>query len=315
MRKIYFGLVGAVFLGLVLGLVVFFNPSIVSNVVLRVDAPLRDQTGGYATSTLGARPLSASTTPLSEIKHEVISPKPLVTASAKSNVPPAATGSAEILISRAGIVNWTNINRVKNGLPPLLSNSYLDTSAEAKAKDILARQYFAHVSPDGKGAGDLVTEAGYSYILVGENLALGGFDSNKEIVDAWMASTGHRENILNKRFWEIGVGVVSGIYEGQEVWVAVQHFGLPLSACSQPDAELLTQIESHRNLIAELSKQADAARAEIQAFEPKDTPEYNAKVDAYNALVRQVNDLIDELRGWIDTYNEQVRQTNQCMAG
>jgi uncharacterized protein YkwD len=248
------------------------------------------------------------------VKREVIAPKPLIGGSGKPATPPSTTESNRG-ITRVGIVNWTNINRVKESLQPLLQNSYLDISAEKKAKDILAKQYFAHTAPDGKGAGDLVAETGYSYILVGENLALGGFGSNQEIVDAWMASPGHRENILNKRFWEIGVGVAQGLYEGHEVWVAVQHFGLPLSACPQPNQDLLTEIESRRNRVNTLSKKADADRAEIEAMEPKGTSEYNAKVAAYNNLVHEVNGLIDELRGLIDTYNGEVRTTNQCMAG
>jgi uncharacterized protein YkwD len=256
--------------------------------------------------------LNTSTESVSLIEREVISPKPLVATSTKSGAPRSGTEVATI--TEDGIISWTNIERVEANLPLLLENSYLNVSAEAKAKDILARQYFAHIAPDGRGAGDLVSETGYSYIVVGENLALGGFDSNKEIVEAWMASPGHRENMLNKRFWEIGVGVAVGVYQGQEVWVAVQHFALPLSACEQPDEQLLTKIESRKNLITEQSKHADTLRAQIEATEPKHTSAYNAKVEAYNDLVREINKSIDELKAMIDTYNTQVKETNECMA-
>jgi uncharacterized protein YkwD len=88
-------------------------------------------------------------------------------------------------------------------------------------------QYFAHESPTGEKVSDLAKKFGYDFLLIGENLAMGNFSSDEDLVLAWMESPGHRENILNEKYQEIGVAVKKGIFEGKEVWIAVQHFGLP----------------------------------------------------------------------------------------
>ena len=130
------------------------------------------------------------------------------------------------------IISETNLQRQENGdLPALKENTDLDETASAKAADIFKNQYFEHVSPSGVDPGKLVESYGYDYIVEGENLILGNFSSEKEVVADWMASPGHRANILNNRYTEIGVAIVKGTYKGEESWVGVQEFGLPLSTC------------------------------------------------------------------------------------
>jgi uncharacterized protein YkwD len=124
------------------------------------------------------------------------------------------------------IVFQTNVQRVKNGLASLSRNKILDEMAEAKAKDMFEKQYFEHVSPSGFGLEDLAKAYKYNYLEVGENLLEGNFYDEQQVVDRWMNSPAHRENILNKNFTEIGVAAVKGKYQGKTVWMLVQEFGL-----------------------------------------------------------------------------------------
>ena len=93
---------------------------------------------------------------------------------------------------------------------------------------MFAEQYFAHESPLGN---DMVALAGtynYPYRTIGENLAIGNYLSSQQMVTSWMNSSGHRANILNTSYTEIGVAVVRGTFEGREVWIGVQIYGKPI---------------------------------------------------------------------------------------
>ena len=222
--------------------------------------------------------------------------------------------SDSVKLSRVGVHVWTNDARIKAGLKPLSPNATLDSVAEVKAHDILSKHYFAHVSPAGIGPAELVEEAGYRYILVGENLALGNFKDDQTLVQAWMDSPGHRENILNPRFSEIGIAVEEGWYEGNIVLVAVQTFALPRAACPEPDFNLKTEILAENNLLETLNPQASALLAEIEAM-PENSAERESKIISYNELVRQINSLVDELEDKVASYNNGVRATNICITG
>ncbi|RLG00827.1 hypothetical protein DRN58_02995, partial [Thermococci archaeon] len=76
------------------------------------------------------------------------------------------------LLTRQGIIAWTNIERLKHGLPPLKENPLLNQSAQFKAEDILENQYFSHQSPLGQNVEDLAKKFNYHFLLIGENLAL-----------------------------------------------------------------------------------------------------------------------------------------------
>src|ERR1035437_2204880 len=153
-------------------------------------------------------------------------------------------------LSKNNVILLTNKNRKENGdLPALKESSKLDGSAEKKLQDMFTNQYFEHVSPTGVSISDLGKQAGYEYILIGENLALGNFKDDAALLDAWMASVGHRANILNKHYTEIGVAVGKGKFEGRDTWMAVQHFGEPMSICPTVDQVLLGIITLNQNQI------------------------------------------------------------------
>jgi hypothetical protein len=127
-------------------------------------------------------------------------------------------------ITKTALIEFLNSERKNRGLAPLFENPALDQSAYLKAKDILEKNYFSHFSPDGISPWYWFKIAGYDYQFAGENLAIGFLDS-KEVHEAWMKSPLHRQNILNPNYKEVGIAVLKGEFNGNEVYVVVQHFG------------------------------------------------------------------------------------------
>lgn len=127
-------------------------------------------------------------------------------------------------ISPTEVFNLTNSKRVESGLAALEYNSFLESAARAKGEDMLVKDYWAHVSPDGIQPWKFFIDSGYKYRFAGENLARDFSDPNSA-VEAWMASTSHRENILSAKYQEIGVAVVEGDLAGVDTTIVVQFFG------------------------------------------------------------------------------------------
>lgn len=214
----------------------------------------------------------------------------------------------------SGVIQETNRNRVEFGnLPPLIENQKLNISAEQKMNDMFSKQYFEHISPIGEGVDDVIKSINYEYILVGENLAMGIFRDNKDLVEAWMASPGHRANILNDKYLEIGVAVGYGDFEGKNVWLAVQHFGVPRDVCPEVDNVLKGIIDLDQKNINQMITNLTQKYNNIESgavVEGKTTTE---QIITYNDLVKKYNKIISELKEKISTYNNQVRTFNECL--
>lgn len=216
-------------------------------------------------------------------------------------------------LSSDGVLTFTNKARVDvASLPPLVRNETLDRAAQIKLDDMFSRQYFEHISPIGVGPADLANTVGYAYVVVGENLALGNFENDEKLVDAWMASPGHRANILNTHYREIGIAVGKGVYEGKETWLAVQSFGTPLSVCPATDMQMKTQIENNNAEIARVKILIDAKKVEIDSASPYD-PAYNMLVNEYNTLISPYNTLVEQMRELVSLYNASVQKFNECI--
>ena len=211
-----------------------------------------------------------------------------------------------------GTFQDTNTRRIQVGLEPYSMNENLNKAAQAKVNDMFAKQYFAHDSPEGVNAGDLAKNAGYAYILVGENLALGNFKDDVDLVQAWMDSPGLKANILHERFREIGIAVAKGMYEGREVWIAVQEFGLSADLCKTVDAGLKGQIQINKNRLSSLETQLEREK-EAMAASRNNPTEYNAHVQTYNQLVNEYNALARQTKTQVTRYNEAVREFNRCV--
>ncbi|MEV6327680.1 sigma-70 family RNA polymerase sigma factor [Streptomyces sp. NPDC051909] len=104
------------------------------------------------------------------------------------------------------VIDLTNAERAKAGCGPVTANTLLTRAAQGHSDDMAARNFFDHTNPDGADPGDRVTAAGYRWSTYGENIAKGQ-RTPAEVMDAWMNSPGHRANILNCSFKEIGIGI------------------------------------------------------------------------------------------------------------
>lgn len=125
------------------------------------------------------------------------------------------------------VVDLTNAERVVNNVGTVSEHPLLTAAAKAKAEDMARLQYFSHTGPDGKSPWTWIKERGYVYASAGENLAV-RFDESADVVRAWMASPGHRANIVRAGYTEIGVGVAGGTYQGAPATFVVQYFARPL---------------------------------------------------------------------------------------
>ncbi len=127
------------------------------------------------------------------------------------------------------VVSLANAARDELGLPELKLNPALSKAAEAKARDMFEKQYFAHYSPENKTPWDFIHEAGYSYLAAGENLAI-DYATAESAQAGFMNSPTHRSNILNKLYTEMGAAAVQGEFEGRPSIMIVQYFGKPRAA-------------------------------------------------------------------------------------
>jgi len=118
-----------------------------------------------------------------------------------------------------------NVERKKVNLGDLTLSSKLSQSAQNKAQKLLESNCWSHYCPDGESPWDFFKEAGYDYVVAGENLAE-GFYNIPDLMVAWMNSESHRDNILNSQYKDVGFGIVTGNYQGIENnVVVVVHFG------------------------------------------------------------------------------------------
>lgn len=224
--------------------------------------------------------------------------------------------SQNAYLTRTGTINFTNQERVKEGLPALKENTLLNKAAQAKVRDMFEKQYFEHISPEGRGPADLAGDVNYEFIAVGENLALGNYKDDAALVEAWMNSPGHKANILSGKFTEIGVAVLRGTFEGKTTWLAVQEFGKPTSVCPKVDQLLKDRIEGLKAEVDVLDLQIKNKREELDSINPKTQEEYdsyNQKVAEFNALIKTYNNKIDILKNSVEIYNSQIKAYNACL--
>lgn len=135
-------------------------------------------------------------------------------------------------ITVSELLSETNVEREKSSLTDLKLNDQLNQAAYAKAQDMFQNNYWAHTSPSGITPWKWLGDVGYSYDVAGENLAK-NYPTSQATVDAWMASTTHRANILNDRYQDIGFAVVNGLLDGRDTTIVVAYYGTPASAAIQ----------------------------------------------------------------------------------
>ncbi|GAA6617247.1 CAP domain-containing protein [Scytonema sp. NUACC26] len=130
------------------------------------------------------------------------------------------------------VFELTNQERIEKGLQPLKANAELNYVADKYAEDMSNGKFFSHIEPDGSTPRDRLEEVGYEAQRIGENIAKGQ-RTPQQVVQAWMKSSGHRANILNRNFTEIGTGFFNNHW--------VQNFG---SGDLNPDTVLASPTSS-----------------------------------------------------------------------
>lgn len=177
-------------------------------------------------------------------------------------------------VIQSEVVALVNNERTTLNTRALVENSLLDAAAQAKAEDMAAKGYFAHVGPGGVNPWSWIEQAGYDYRYAGENLAVRFVDST-ETVQAWMASPSHRANIVKAGYTETGVGIADGMYEGQPATFVVQFFASP--------AEVAREVVAAPTAAAPAVAQAPAGDVAGAAVEPPSTPPWWQRVVVYMA--------------------------------
>lgn len=135
------------------------------------------------------------------------------------------------------VLELTNAERAKAGLKPLTLNNQLSQAAQGHSDSMAADDFFSHTGADGSSVSDRVQDTGYQYSYTGENIAAGQ-KTAAEVVQGWMDSPGHRANILNADYTEIGIGYEllendPGSVNYQHYWTQV--FGTPQGSNNQPN--------------------------------------------------------------------------------
>ncbi len=115
---------------------------------------------------------------------------------------------AKVLQYEAEVIRLVNDIRKQNGLSPLTANWELSRVARYKSQDMVDNRYFAHNSPTYGTPFEMMRAFGLSFRTAGENIAY-GYATPRKVVDGWMNSSGHRANILNASYKQIGVGYVA----------------------------------------------------------------------------------------------------------
>lgn len=139
-------------------------------------------------------------------------------------------GSHATITPQALLVT-ANSAREQNGLDELSLNSQLNQAAYSKAQDMLTRQYWSHVSPDGVQPWKWISDVRYNYSQAGENLAR-GFTTSDGVTSAWLASPEHRANVLGSSYRDVGFAAVEGTLNGKDTMVVVAMYGAPVDVAS-----------------------------------------------------------------------------------
>jgi len=135
-------------------------------------------------------------------------------------------GEGLAAILPAVLTDLANADRGVNNLETLTWNDTLAEAARLKAEHMAEHGYFSHTSPEGLSPWYWFYRVGYSFRYAGENLAV-NFSDSADVEQAWMNSPGHRANILNEHFTEIGISAVPGTFQGRPTIFVVQLFGSP----------------------------------------------------------------------------------------
>ena len=124
------------------------------------------------------------------------------------------------------LIQLSNQARTNEGVGELRTSPRLQHAAQAKADDMIERDYWSHYAPDGTSPWFFIESEGYNYRFAGENLAK-SFQTSQGVLHGWLQSPDHRDNLLDSRFSEIGIATASGRLEGEDTTVVVAMYATP----------------------------------------------------------------------------------------
>ncbi len=195
------------------------------------------------------------------------------------------------------VIKLTNIERANAGLQPLKPNSQLADAAQDHSEDMAKDDFFSHTGVDGSNVASRVQDSGYQYSTVGENIAAGQ-KTAAEVVEGWMNSPGHRANILNANYTEIGIGYEylendTGSVNYNRYWTQV--FGTSLNSnqgtTSEPfvpenseptpeeNIDNSADINEQPNLEVELEDSDSTPEVEVELEDNDSTPEVEIELE------------------------------------
>lgn len=157
--------------------------------------------GTYDVSVSPTTPAIA--TPLPAVSPSVAITSPVPSVAATPPTPTLAAAPIPDFVQR--VLNLTNQFRAANGLAPLQLNIELDAAALGHSQEMALNDYFDHNGLNGTTPASRMNQVGYSSSMYGENIAA-GYDTPEEVVQGWIDSPGHRANLLNPSFTEVGIG-------------------------------------------------------------------------------------------------------------
>ena len=179
------------------------------------------------------------------------------------------------------IVQEVNPVRENYGFLDLNINEKLARAAQLKAQDMIERDYFDHIGPEGELPWTWLDFVNYDYVAAGENLAI-DFSDPILLLNAWLNSPSHAKNILNGYFTDIGIGIAEGKIDGRKTIVVVMFLGREKTASLGMASNITDDYEEI--IISEIDKGSKPGRLDvtdeelIKDVDPKD-PVIVKKVD------------------------------------
>ncbi len=207
------------------------------------------------------------------------------------------------------ITQLVNNERAKAGLAALGSSPALAQAANSKSADMATYQYFSHYRPsDSKRGLSFITDSGYTYQSAGENLAV-YFDTEQELVNAWMSSPTHKKNILSSNYSETGIGISQGIYKGYGTSFVVQFFAKPLAAVPAKPAQNVTSTSQ-----APTPQPVSTSSSQPETPAPAPAEEVKEEVAVSSSQSSDPNKLtqeeIDQLEQLLDKFFSNLRESS-----
>lgn len=183
------------------------------------------------------------------------------------------------------VIALANEDRKALGLEPLNADEKLMQAAMDKARDMFEKGYWDHFGPNGETPWQFIKAEGYQYTIAGENLAK-GYNDVQKMNQAWLNSPAHRANIVKPEFNEIGVAVMDGTLEGQDVTLVVQMFAKEKSSrVSVPTPK----VEKKQEATAVITATVSVAPQEAAPVVQEETKEVPKDMAATNVVAQNIS--------------------------